>query len=148
MQATLTNGTDSLVICHGVEYAGQTGYWIGPLGERVRESEWTVRARRPVRGAYETPLGRSLRVATYPLSAYRECATQAEAEALADALADGLPADPTSLLILHDPHTLVTYTHAALQKLTVAQQGVGVRADYLFRVAAPVTTDPDPEPEP
>jgi len=147
MQITLTNGTSSIVLCHGADYAGQTGYWIGPLGDHARESEWTVRAKRPIRGAAETPLDHSLKAASYGFQVFMECADQAAAEALADSLDDSLPSGDTYLQVLHSAHLLRTYSPAHIQKLSVTQSGVAVLATFLFKVASAAVTDPDPDPE-
>lgn len=145
MQITLTDGVTPVVLCHGSEYAGQAGYYVGPLGQSVREVEWSVRPKRPIRGADETPLDGRLAVRTFPLQVYIECADIAAADALFLSLGDGLPrGDSVSLQVLHSEHVLDTYANAVLQKLRVAQDGVALLVDYTFRVGAKTRTDPNP----
>ena len=145
MQVTLTDGVTPVVICHGSEYAGQAGYYVGPLGQDVSETEWTVRAKRPVRGVQEIPLDGRLSVRTYPLQVAIECSDADAAAALRDSLPDSMPrGDGVTLQVLHSPHVLDTYANAVLQKLRVIRDGVTLLIEYQFRVGAKTRTDPDP----
>lgn len=146
MQVTLTDGVTPVVICHGAEYAGQAGHYIGPLGQDASETEWSVRPKRPIRGAAETPLDGRLAVRTYPLQVAVECASDEAALALRDSLPDLLPrGDSVQLQVLHSPHVLDTYSNAVVQKLRVLRDGVTLLIDYQIRVGAKVRTDPNPE---
>lgn len=135
MQINLKNSAATLTLCHGYDYAGQPGYWIGPLGQRTRECEWTVRIGRPIRGTHEIPFANELLAATYTFEVYQECATQAAAAALLDTLPDTLPAGETTLEIIH-PATTITYAPAILHKLHLTQHGLSITAHYTFRVTA------------
>ena len=145
MQVTLTDGVTPVVICHGAEYAGQTGYYVGPLGRDVSDVEWTVRAKRPVRGASEIPLDSRLALRTWPLQVAVECSDEATATALRDGLPDSLPrGDSVTLQVLHSAHVLDTYSNAVLQKIHIERDGVSLLIDYQFRVGVKTRTDPDP----
>jgi hypothetical protein len=145
MQITLTDGVTPVVICHGAEYAGQTGKYVGPLGQAVREVEWSVRPKRPIRGDDEIPLDGRLAVRSFPLQVYIECADQPTADALYLSVGDDFPrGDAVTLQVLHSEHVLDTYANAVLQKLRVAQDGVALLIDYTFRVGAKTRTDPNP----
>ncbi|HRR33535.1 MAG TPA: hypothetical protein P5026_05515 [Kiritimatiellia bacterium] len=145
MQVTLTDGVTPVVICHGAEYAGQAGYYVGPLGADAAETEWTVRPKRPIRGETEIPLDGRLAVRTYPLQVAVECASDEAALALRDALPDALPrGDAVTLQVLHSPHALDTYSNAVVQKLRILRDGVTLLIDYQIRVGARVRTDPNP----
>jgi hypothetical protein len=146
MQATLTDGTTSVVICHGSQYAGQTGYYVGPLDRDVTDVEWTLRERRPVRADTAIPLDGRLAVRTYPLQVYIECADEAAATALRDSLPDSLPRGPdVTLQVLHDAHTLDTYANAVVSKISIDRNGVLLLVTYAIRVGTRTRSDPDPE---
>lgn len=139
MIITLKNSEDATyTICHGHAYAGLTGYWIGPVGERTIEREWDIRTVRPIRSPHEIPLRNQLRVSHYPLTAYTHCDTMAAAELLTDTLADLLPAGATHLEITYGS-TIKIYNPAILQRLIVTQHGNSVTAQYLFQVTQPQT---------
>ena len=144
MKITLKSTSD-VVLCDGPDDVGTAGKFIGPLGEGVTETEWTVRIKRPLRGASQIPLDGKLAVRPVSFTVYAEFADEAAATSHRMTWGELLPRGDATLEVLHSAHVLQTFSNAVLQKIRSVQNGTAVMNEYLFQCGASAVTDPDPE---
>lgn len=145
MTVTLkTTGNSDIILCHGADYAGQTGKFVGPLGQGITDYQWLSQPAPGVRSAERKVYDRLNAAPETDLAVHVEFATEAEATAFRLSWAASLPRSGASLAVLHSPHVLQTFTPAVMDRCRVEQQGVACLVTYHWLCGAPVTSDPDP----
>jgi len=137
-----TTGNTDVVLCHGADQYGTKGKHI-PIGSRRTEAEWSIRPKRPIGAADETPLDGGHAVWPYAFSIWIEFATEALADQFVDEWPASLPRTGATLVI---DYTSKQYTrsNAVLKKITIQQYTVAVQIDYIWQTTRPVDTTPAP----
>lgn len=141
---TSTNPTASTILCDGSAHAGTPTKHVGPLGNMRTEVEYTIRPKRPIGAADETPLDGGHAVWPFAFSTWVEFSTLAAAEQFCDTWPASLPRINTTLLLAYPGGTQITRANAILKKCTCQQYGIAVQVDYLFQTTRPVDTTPAP----
>ncbi len=148
---TYKHSSGDTVICHGMAYAGQDGYYTGPLGASDRtETEWSVMDKKPIGAADSEPIDLGNGVHTFDLQVERRFASVEAARIFCRGFAGTLPRGGVSLETADtDAGKAVTHATAVLQKLVLDRNGTSVDIYFLFKTSVPVMTDiPEPEPDP
>lgn len=143
MTITYKHTSGDIVICHGLGYAGQVGYYTGPLGQSDDvDTEWSVEDIKPIGAADATPADRGCGVHVFDLWVEQRFATEDAARTFAHGLAGTFPRGGVSL---EQSDTvagkLTTYATAVLQKLTCQRNGCSVDVLFKFKTSVPVITD-------
>lgn len=146
MTVTLKKGSgasaQSVTICHGAEYAGTPGKWIGPTGESAFLCEWNTAARNFIGAADSVPKNLGNRRFEVPLRVSAVFPTEDDAWEAYYGFPASLPYDGSSLEIVTDGGTTITYARAEIARLRMAIVGVSVAAEYTFLAASPTVTPP------
>ncbi len=136
-----TTETD-VIICHGLAYIGQTGYFTGPLGEHTVETIWLVDPNETIESDNASPLDRGNAQHSFNLAVERRFATIEDARIFCDSFAGTLPRGDVSLEVTDtDAGKIITYAVATLQKLTCVRAGLSVDIYFTFQTSVPVLTD-------
>jgi hypothetical protein len=143
MTITLTDGVSPVVLCDGSSYIGTAGKFIGPLDKLQTEAEWSIRPKRPIGAADETPLDGGHAVWPFAFSVWVEWGTLDAAQEFADTWAASLERDGVSLVIDYLSGNQTTRDNAVMKKCTVTQYGAAAQVDYLFQTARPEDTTPE-----
>lgn len=145
MTVTLkSTSAQPVVLCHGADYAGQVGKFIGPEGQAFIETPWQVQPLPGIRSPVRKVFDRSNAAPDFDLTVHVEFATEAEASSFRLAWASSLPRTGAYLEVLHSPHLLQTFSPAVMDRCRIDQEGVACRVVYHWQCGAPVTTDPNP----
>lgn len=144
MTVTYKHTSGDTVICHGLGYAGVTGYFTGPLGNGdPAETVWSVEPIRPIGAADSRPADRGCAEHSFLLMVERRFETEDDAELFRLSFAGTLPRGGVSLLIEDDLATQdVTYATAVLERLTVTRLGVSCDVRFEFKTSVPIFTEP------
>ena len=139
---TYKHASGDTVICHGLDHAGETGYYTGPLGQSDdTDTEWSVEAIKPIGAADATPADRGCGVHLFSLWVERRFATEGEARAHARNLPGLLPRGDVSLEVTGEEEGYKTvYAAAALQKLSTHRNGCSLDIVFQFMTSVPVRT--------
>ncbi|MDD2241147.1 MAG: hypothetical protein PHI93_10910 [Kiritimatiellae bacterium] len=147
---TYKHPTGDTIICHGLAYSGQPGYFTGPLGDTdTTETEWTVDPIRPIGADHATPADRGCGIHTFELQVERRFTSEQEARTFARNLSAALPRKGVSLTEADTVNAkLTTYSTAVLQKLITSRVGISLDIYFLFQTSVPVITNiPEPPEE-
>lgn len=140
MIVTYKHSTGDTVICHGLAHPGEAGYFTGPLGEELTETQWAVEPIRPIGAAASTPADRGNAWHSFPLSVERRFTTVDEAALFARAFAGQLPRPGVSLLVEADASIGADFfATAVLENLSVRRVGCSCDVSFLFRTSVPVS---------
>ena len=130
-----------IIICHGLVYAGQAGYYTGPLGAHTNDTVWLVDPNETIEADHATPIDRGNGQHTFPLLVERRFATVEAARIFCDSLAGTLPRGDVSIVITDtDAAKIITYAAAVLQQLTCSRNGCSVDIFFAFKTSVPVVT--------
>lgn len=139
MTVTLkASGVSDVVLCHGSDYAGQAGKFIGPAGDGVSETAWLVQPVQPIRAANRAVYDRRNASHNFSLRVWVEYATEELATSFRLSWAASLPRTAAYLVVVHHGPVTQTYTPAILERCRIEQSGVGCWVDYTFQTGAPV----------
>jgi len=132
-----TTGSD-LVICHGLSYAGQVGYFVGPLGDRdVVTTEWALQTRRYIGAADAKPHDLGNATHAYALLVSRVFATGDAARLFAQTFAAQIPRGAASIIEDDPGSAAACYSGAVLQALSCERVGVSVDIRFVFATLVP-----------
>lgn len=142
MTVTYKHTSGDTVICHGLDHAGEDGYYTGPLGDSDdTDTEWAVEPIKPIGAADATPADRGCGVHTFTLLVERRFASDDLARAHARALSGLLPRGDASLEVEGEEAGYKTvYAVAALQKLSTRRNGCSLDIQFQFMTSVPVRT--------
>lgn len=142
MTYTYKHTSGDTVICHGLDHAGEDGYYTGPLGESEdTDTEWSVEAVKPIGADSATPMDFGAGVHSFALQVERRYATDDAARAAARALPKLLPRGDASLEVTGEEEGYKTvYASIALQKLNVKRSGCSLSITFQFMASVPVRT--------
>jgi len=133
-----TTGSD-LVICHGISYAGQVGYFVGPLGDRdVVSTEWALQTRRYIGAAGAKPHDLGNASHAYALLVSRVFATGDAARLFAQTFAGAIARGAASVIEDDPAVAAACYPGAVLQRLSVERVGCALDIRFEFATQAPV----------
>lgn len=136
VQLTKT-GQEPVTICHGVQYTGTAGKWVGPLGDSAFSCKWHTLAREFIGAADASPKNLGNRLWEVPLECGMECASEAAAWSNYYSWAASLPYGGWALkFTLDDGHT-VTYGSAEIAELDMSVNGCFLIARYKFLCGHP-----------
>ena len=143
MTVTLSkSGSTSVVLCHGVQYSGTAGKWVGPLGDSAYSCKWHTLAREFIGATDASPKNLGNRLWEVPLACGMECASESAAWSMYYAWAASLLYDGTALTFGLDDGGSVSYAHAEIQELDMDVHGCYLIARYKFICSSPTVTAP------
>jgi len=139
---TYKHSSGDTVICHGLDHAGEAGYYTGPLGDSDNtDTEWSVEPIKPIGAADATPADRGCGVHTFSLWVEIRFATELEARAHARSLPGLIPRGGASMEVTGEETGYKTvYAVVALQKLTTRRNGCSLDVVFQFMTSVPVRT--------
>ena len=136
VQLTKT-GQTAVTICHGVQYVGTAGKWVGPLGDSAFSCKWHTLAREFIGAADASPKNLGNRLWEVPLECGMECASEAAAWSNYYSWAASLPYGGWALKFTLDSGAVVTYAKAEIQELDMDVHGCFIIARYKFLCGHP-----------
>lgn len=139
MTITLKNSGADISLCDDASYAGQNGYFIGPLGDGVTEADWQVQMSMALRAATQTPYDRLNAAYVLNFQVYVQFASEALATSFRFGWLASLPRTSTWLFVRHSTTLSQTFTPAILKSCRIVQTGLGCVLDYKWNTGAPTT---------
>lgn len=142
MAITYKHASGDTVICHGLDHAGEAGYYTGPLGESDNtDTEWSVEPIKPIGASDATPRDGGCGVHVWSLWVERRFATEGEARAHARNLPGLIPRVGASMEVTGEEAGYKTvYASVALQKLSTRRNGCSLDIVFQFMTSVPVRT--------
>lgn len=138
-----STGNPDTVLCHGSADIGTAGKHIGPTGDIRTEAEWSIRPKRPIGAADETPLDGGHAVWPFAFSTFVEFSTVEACQEFAETWAATLHRANTSLVIDYTSGNQTTRPTAILKKIIIQQFAIRAHIDYLFQTGRPTNTTPE-----
>ena len=140
-----TTGSD-LVICHGLAYAGQVGYFVGPLGDRdIVTTEWSLGTRRYIGAASAKPHDLGNASHAYSLFVTRVFATGDAARQFAQTFAGTIARGVASIVEDEPGVAAACYAGAILSRLSIERVGCSLDIRFEFATLVPTVVIPTPD---
>lgn len=131
------DGQTPVTICHGAQYCGTTGKWVGPLGDSAFSCKWHTLAREFIGAADASPKNLGNRLWEVPLECGMECASEAAAWSNYYSWAASLPYGGWALKFTLDDGRTVTYASSEIAELDMSVHGCFLIARYKFLCGHP-----------
>jgi hypothetical protein len=129
-----------VILCHGADYAGQAGKFVGPLGNGVTDTPWQVQPSAGIRSATRKLFDRLNAAPEFDLSVFVEFGTEAEATSFRLSWAASLPRAGAYIEVAHSASIKQTFSPALMDRCRIEQQGVGCTVTYHWQCGSPVTS--------
>lgn len=144
MTVTHVKAATATVICHGTAYAGQAGYFTGPLGgPDVFETSWLAQPAPAIRAPSARRFDRLNGSTRYILPVERRFASEDAAHAYAACdLPLLLPRGPAHLKIERTGQNTVYLPTAVLVRVTSRRTGLSLDITFEFEAGLPTLTAP------
>jgi hypothetical protein len=140
-----TTGSD-LVICHGLAYAGQAGYFVGPLGDRdIVTTEWVLQTRRYIGAASAKPHDLGNASHAYALLVTRVFASGDAARQFAQTFAGTIARGAASIVEDEPAVAAACYSGAILSRLSIERVGCSLDIRFEFATLVPTVVIPTPD---
>ena len=140
-----TTGAD-LVICHGLSYAGQVGYFVGPLGDRdIVTTEWVLQTRRYIGAASAKPHDLGNASHAYALLVTRVFASGDAARQFAQTFAGTIARGAASIVEDEPAVAAACYSGAILSRLSIERVGCSLDIRFEFATLVPTVVIPTPD---
>jgi hypothetical protein len=139
MVATYKHASGDTVICHGLDHAGEAGYYTGPIGsEDSASASWQVQPSPRIRTPSSIPYDRGNGLYAFSLRVERRYASEDAARAAARLLPGSIPRFGASIEITGETAGKKTVMDAAaLSSVSTVRTGCSLDITFSFQTSIP-----------